>query len=272
MDDQMTGWIESAQGLIVQYGGQLVLAIVVLIIGLWVIGRITKGLRKTMDKKGVDASLAPFLESVLNALLKVMLVISVAGMVGVEMTSFVAVLGAGGLAVGLALQGSLGNFAGGVLILILKPFKVGDLIEFDGKMGFVREIQIFMTKIETFEHVIHIIPNAPLSGGTVSNYSEMPTKRQDWVFGISYTSDIDKAKSIIAELAAAEPRILQNPAPALFVSELADSSVNITLRVWVNNVDAPAAHTILAEQVKKAFDAQAISIPFPQMDVHMQTA
>lgn len=265
----MTGWIESAQGLIVQYGGQLLLAIVVLIVGLWLIGRITKELRKTMDNKGIDPSLAPFLESITGVLLKVMLVISVAGMVGIQMTSFVAVLGACGLAVGLALQGSLGNFAGGVLILILKPFKVGDLIEFDGNKGFVREIQIFMTKIETFEHVIHIIPNAPLSSGTVSNFSEMPTKRQDWVFGISYASDIDKAKSIIAELAAAEHKVLKDPAPDLFVSELADSSVNITLRVWVNNDDAPAAHTILAEKVKKAFDAQNISIPFPQVDVHM---
>jgi small conductance mechanosensitive channel len=133
----------------------------------------------------------------------------------------------------------------------------------------LREIQIFITKIETFERVIHIIPNIPLSYGTVSNYSELPIKRQDWVFGISYPSDIDQAKIIIAQLAASEVKVLNDPTPSLFVSDLADSSLNITLRVWVNNMDAPAAHTILDEKVKNGFDAQKISNPFPQMDVHM---
>lgn len=267
--EKINSYLDEGIALAIQYGGQIVLAIIVLIIGIALIKRVNRGLRKSMEKRKLDPSLRPFALSMIDAILKVLLVISIASMVGIEMTSFVAILGAAGLAVGLALQGSLSNFAGGVLILILKPFKVGDLIEFDGKLGFVREIQIFVTKIETFEHVVHIIPNAGLSSGSISNFSDKPNKRQDWVFGIGYGANIDKAKEILMELAGAENRILQDPAPQIFVSELADSSVNITLRVWVANEEAPAGSTILAEKVKKAFDQNGIGIPFPQLDLHL---
>ncbi len=262
-------YLDEGIALVLQYGGKIVLAIIVLIVGLAIIKRFNKAFKRNMEKRKLDPSLRPFLLSMTDALFKILLVISIAGMVGIEMTSFVAILGAAGLAVGLALQGSLSNFAGGVLILILKPFKVGDLIEFDGKLGFVKEIQIFVTKIETFEHVVHIIPNAGLAGGSLSNFSERPTKRQDWVFGISYSADIDKAKEILMELALADEKITKDPAPEIFVSELADSSVNLTLRVWIANEEAPAGSTILAEKVKKAFDQAQIGIPFPQMDLHL---
>jgi small conductance mechanosensitive channel len=267
--DEITNYLDDLVTIAFQYGGKIVLSIVVLIVGLAIIKRIGKGIAKSMEKRKLDPSLRPFMISLVDALLKVMLVISIASMVGIEMTSFVAILGAAGLAIGLALQGSLSNFAGGVLILILKPFKVGDLIEFSGNSGFVREIQIFVTKIETFEHVVHIIPNSGLATGSLSNFSEMPTKRQDWVFGIGYNADIDKAKEILLALATAEEKVANEPAPDLFVSELADSSVNITLRVWVSNEDAPAGSTILAEKVKKAFDANGVGIPFPQLDLHI---
>tara|TARA_R110000868_G_scaffold44816_3_gene149284 strand:+ start:438 stop:1262 length:825 start_codon:yes stop_codon:yes gene_type:complete len=267
--EQINNYLDKVIALVVQYGGRVVLAIIVLIVGLALIKRISRSMESTMVKRNLDPSLRPFIGTLLNALMKIMLVISIASMVGIEMTSFVAILGAAGLAVGLALQGSLSNFAGGVLILTLKPFKVGDLIEFSGKTGFVREIQIFVTKIETFEHVIHIIPNAPISSGTLTNYSEMPTKRQDWVFGISYGANIDLAKETLMRIAQEEERIAQDPVPQLFVSELGDSSVNITLRVWVQNQDAPAGSTIIAEKVKKAFDAAGVGIPFPQLDLHI---
>jgi small conductance mechanosensitive channel len=266
---EINKYLDQAIDLIVQYGGRVVLAIVVLILGLAIIKRIGRSVTRTMTKRNLDPSLRPFIGSMLNALMKIMLVISIASMVGIEMTSFIAILGAAGLAVGLALQGSLSNFAGGVLILTLKPFKVGDLIEFNGKTGFVREIQIFVTIIETFEHVVHIIPNAPISSGTLTNFSDMPTKRQDWVFGISYGASIDTAKETLMAIAKADTSIEQDPAPQLFVSELADSSVNITLRVWVKNEDAPAGSTIIAEKVKKAFDAAGVGIPFPQLDLHL---
>jgi small conductance mechanosensitive channel len=267
--EQINNYLDKVIALIVQYGGRVVLAIIVLIVGLALIKRISRSMESTMVKRNLDPSLRPFIGTLLNALMKIMLVISIASMVGIEMTSFVAILGAAGLAIGLALQGSLSNFAGGVLILTLKPFKVGDLIEFNGKTGFVREIQIFVTKIETFEHIIHIIPNSPISSGTLTNYSEMPTKRQDWVFGISYGANIDLAKETLMRIAQEEERVAQEPAPQLFVSELGDSSVNITLRVWVQNQDAPAGSTIIAEKVKKAFDAAGVGIPFPQLDLHI---
>jgi small conductance mechanosensitive channel len=221
-----------------------------------------------MVKRNLDPSPRPFVGTLLNAMMKIMLVISIASTVGIEITSFVAILGAADLAIGFALQGSLSNFAGGALILTLKPYKVGDLIEFSGKTGFVREIEIFVTKIETFEHIIHIIPNNQISSGTLTNYSEMPTKRQDWVFGISYGAKIDLAKETLLRIALKEVRVLQYPTPQLLVSDLADSSANITVRVWVKNKVAPAGSTIIAEKVKKTFGAMGVGIPFPQLDLH----
>lgn len=255
--------------LIITYGGRLVLAILVLIIGLSIIKRITNVFRKTLTKREVDASLIPFLSSLINALLKVMLVISIASMVGIEMTSFVAVLGAAGLAVGLALQGSLSNFAGGVLILILKPFKVGDFIEGAGNSGTVREIQIFYTYLTTPTGQEIMVPNGSLSNNSIVNYSYNNTRRLDMTFGIGYGDDIDKAKAILHEIAAAETRFLDEQGITIFVEALADSSVNIRLRGWLNNGDYWDVLNNLNEKVKKAFDEAGVGIPFPQMDLHL---
>ncbi len=255
--------------LVVRYGASLLLAIITLIVGLWVVKRIVKLIDKTMDKRDVDASLRPFLRSIVAALLKVMLIISVAGMVGIEMTSFVAVLGAAGLAVGLALQGSLSNFAGGVLILLLKPFKVGDFIEADGISGTVREIQIFYTYITTVQNQEVIVPNGDLSNNAIKNYSFHDTRRMDLTFGIGYTDDMDKAKGILRELVEAESNILKEPAYDIFVEELADSSVNYRVRAWAKTSNFWPIVNNFPERVKKAFDEAGIGIPFPQMDVHL---
>lgn len=254
--------------LILIYGGRLLLAIIVLIVGLWLVKRFVTIIGKGLDKRNVDPSLKPFLKSILGALLKIMLFISVAGMVGVEMTSFIAVLGAAGLAVGLALQGSLSNFAGGVLILLLKPFKVGDFIEGAGHAGTVHEIQIFYTYLTNPSNQEIIIPNGKLSNDSVKNYSFHATRRMDMTYGISYADDIDKAKAILWQLVEAEERFMEDPAKQIFVEALADSSVNFKVRVWTKNSDYWDIFNNFSEKVKKAFDAAGVSIPFPQRDVH----
>ncbi len=267
--DKIQDYLDQSWDMIITYGGNLVLALVVLIIGLSVIKRLTKTFRKTLQKREVDESLVPFLSSLVNALLKVMLVISIASMVGIEMTSFVAILGAAGLAVGLALQGSLSNFAGGVLILILKPFKVGDVIEGGGVSGSVREIQIFYTFLTTPTGQEIMVPNGSLSNNSIVNYSFNATRRLDMTFGIGYADDMDKAKSILHEIAAAEKRFLDDKGITIFVEALADSSVNIRLRAWTKNEDYWDVLGGLNEIVKKAFDEAGIGIPFPQMDLHL---
>jgi small conductance mechanosensitive channel len=199
----------------------------------------------------------------------VALFISVAGMVGIEMTSFIAILGAAGLAVGLALQGTLQSFAGGVMILLFKPFKVGDVLEAQGYVGSVKEIQIFNTIMATPDNKIIIIPNGSLANSSMTNYSTMDTRRVDFSFGIGYDDDFDKAKEIIKGLIDADERILKDPAPFVRVGELADSSVNITTRVWVNAPEYWNVHFDMIENVKRSFDKEKISIPYPQMDVHL---
>lgn len=264
-------YLDDIMGLVVQYGGRVVLAVVVLIIGLFVIRKLVSVFRKTLKKREVDVSLTPFLTTIVGVLLKVMLLISIASMVGIEMTSFIAVLGAAGLAVGLALQGSLANFAGGVLILILKPFKVGDFIEGAGHMGTVREIQVFYTYLTTPSGQEIVIPNAKLSNDSVTNYSFNPSRRLDMTFGIGYGDDIDKAKGILQELAEAEERFLEEQGINIFVEALADSSVNLRLRAWTSIEDFWDIYNNFNEKVKKAFDQQGVGIPFPQRDIHLVT-
>ncbi|MEL7006730.1 MAG: mechanosensitive ion channel domain-containing protein, partial [Bacteroidota bacterium] len=250
-------------------GPALVGAILTLIIGLWVIGLITKAIRKGFDKRGVDPSLAPFLVSLINAILKIMLVISVIGMIGIEMTSFVAILGAAGLAVGLALQGTLQNFAGGVIILILKPFKVGDFIDAAGYTGTVNEIQIFNTILKTPDNKTIIIPNGALANSSMTNFSTEELRRVDFTFGIGYGDDVDKAKSAIQKLIDNDDRILKDPAPFVAVSALADSSVNFVVRVWAQSSDYWGIHFDMNENVYKTFGEEGLNIPFPQMDIHL---
>ena len=267
--EKMEEYRDQAYDLVIQYGTQLVLALVVLLIGLWIINRIVAMSKRAMAKRNVDESLRPFLGSIIKALLTVMLVISVASMVGVEMTSFIAVLGAAGLAVGLALQGSLSNFAGGVLILILKPFKVGDFIEASGISGTVREIQIFYTYVTTPQNQEVVIPNGDLSNHAIKNYSYHDTRRIDMTFGIGYTDDIDKAKDILQGIVESDSKVIKDKGITIFVEALADSSVNFRVRVWTTNADYWDVVNAMNEKVKKAFDKAEVSIPFPQRDVHV---
>ncbi len=258
-----------AMDFILEFGPKLIGAIVVLIIGLWIIKAITKASDRLMVKSDVDDSLRPFMKSLFGSLLKVMLVISIMGMMGIEMTSFIAILGAVGLAVGMALSGTLQNFAGGVMILIFKPFKVGDVIEAQGYTGGVKEIQIFVTILTTPDNKTIIIPNGGLSNGSMINYSTQANRRVDWVVGVSYGEDIEKVRGVINKLVAADQRILKDPAPFVKVGELADSSVNFTVRAWVNAADYWDVFFDMNENVYTTFEKEGIGIPFPQMDVHV---
>jgi small conductance mechanosensitive channel len=262
--------IESLKAFAMDYGLKLVGAIVVLIIGLWVIRGITRGTGKFLSKRNIDPSLVPFLRSITSILLKVLLIISVMGMVGIQMTSFIAILGAAGLAVGLALSGTLQNFAGGVLILILKPYKVGDFIDAAGVKGSVFEIQIFTTILKTPDNVTITIPNGSLVNAIVTNYSTQPTRRVDWTFGIAYGDSVEKAKEVLMRLIKDDKRIKDDPAPFLALSELADSSVNIVVRVWVESGDYWGVFFEMNQKVYNEFAKEGLNIPFPQMDVHLQ--
>lgn len=251
------------------YGLKFVLAIVVLVLGLIIIKALTKGLVRIMKKGNVDASLIPFLKSLVSVTLKVLLIISIMSMIGIQMTSFIAVLGAAGLAVGLALQGTLQNFAGGVIILLFKPYKVGDYITTQGYSGTVKAIQIFTTILTTPDNQTIIIPNSPIAINPLTNYSTQETRRVDFTFGIGYSDDIDKARIVIMNIINSDERILKDPEPMVKVSNLGDSSVDFVTRVWVKSGDYWSVFFDTTEKVKKAFDGEGISIPFPQQDVHL---
>lgn len=252
-----------------EYGVKLVGALIVLIVGFQLIGWFSKWLRNAFEKRNIDASLRPFIVSLLSNLLKALLLISVLSMLGIQMTSFIAILGAAGLAIGLALSGTLQNFAGGVIILLFKPFKVGDFITAEGYSGTVEEIQIFVTMLKTPQNVTIIIPNSGLATNSLTNFSAKPIRRVDWTFGIAYGDSYDKAKQVLLGLINADERIHKDPAPFIVLSELGDSSVNITVRVWANSSDFWAVFFDMNEKVYKAFATEGINIPFPQMDVHL---
>jgi small conductance mechanosensitive channel len=268
MENINTYW-EEYSPLIIQYGTNLLYALVVLIIGLWIVKAITNSSKKMMLKSNLDASLVPFLSSLINTLLKAMVVISALGMLGIEMTSFIAILGAAGLAVGMALSGTLQNFAGGVMILIFKPFKVGDFINAQGHSGTVKEIQIFNTILNTPDNKIIIIPNGGLSTGSMTNFSAMETRRVDWTFGVAYGDNADKAISVLKDLLAKDERILKDPEAFVALSELADSSVNFVVRAWVKSGDYWGVFFDMNKKVYETFEKEGLSIPFPQMDVHL---
>lgn len=257
-----------AVDLIMSWGPKLVLAIVLLIVGIIVINAFSRFLRKVMKKRDVDPTLVPFLMGLISTLLKIMLIISVVDIVGVKTTSFVAVLGAAGLAVGLALQGSLSNFAGGVLIMIFKPYKVGDYIQAQGEAGTVRAVQIFNTVLNTPDNRRVIIPNGAVSGGTITNFSVEETRRMDLIFGIGYDDDLEKAKNVLKEMTASDERLLTDPAPFIGVSELGDSSVNLVVRIWCKKEDYWDIHFDWQNNVKLRFDKENITIPYPQRTIH----
>ncbi|KAA3610626.1 MAG: mechanosensitive ion channel family protein [Calditrichaeota bacterium] len=267
--NNLQAYTDQAIEMAMLYGPKLVLAILTLTIGLWIIKIVMRGVDKTMKHSQTDESLRRFLVSLGQIFLKAMLLISVAGMIGIEMTSFIAVLGAAGLAVGLALQGSLSNFAGGVLILLFKPYKVGDVIEAAGYTGKAHAIQVFNTVLKTPDNKTIIIPNGVLSNASITNYSTEATRRVDMSFGIGYADDIPKAKSMLIDLLSKDERVLADPEPFVVVGELADSSVNFTVRAWCNSADYWGIYFDMQEKVKLEFDKAGLSIPFPQQDVHV---
>lgn len=252
-----------------EYSPKIIGGIIVLLIGLWITKLITKSVGKALAKSKLDQSLVPFLKSLTNIILKILVVITVMGMIGIQMTSFIALIGAAGLAVGLALSGTLQNFAGGVIILILKPFKVGDFIEAQGFSGTVKEISIFATMLNTGDKKLIIIPNGPLSTGPLTNFSAEPQRRVDWKFGMAYGDDVENFKKAINDFFAEDTRILKEPASFIGLSELGDSSVNFTVKAWVNSADYWDVFFNINEKVYTKFGDYKLNIPFPQMDVHL---
>ncbi len=246
-----------------EYGIKVIGAIVIWIIGSWVIKKLINAAGKLMAKRDYDESLKKFLLNLIGWVLKILLILAILSQLGVETTSFAAILAAGGLAVGMALQGSLANFAGGVLLMIFKPIKIGDLIEAQGELGVVKEIEIFTTKITTPENKEVIIPNGPLSNGNITNYTSEGKLRVDLTIGIGYDEDIKKAKSVLIDVLTSNPKVLKDPAPSVNVSELADSSVNLAVRPYASVADYWDVYFGTLEQCKEALDKAGIEIPYP---------
>jgi small conductance mechanosensitive channel len=244
-------------------------ALLILFIGFKLANLITKKLTKLMDKNDIDSSLKPFLSSVISWALKVSVVIAAASSAGIQTTSFLAILGTAGLAIGMALQGSLSNFAGGVLILILKPFKVGDVIKAQGFVGCVEKITTFSTFLKTPDNQVISLPNAGLANSPIVNINKENTRRVDFTFGIGYNDNIKEAKDILAKIVDNNSKVLDAPDTQIVVGELADSSVNIIVRAWVNTPDYWDVYFEVMETVKIDFDKNNISIPFPQTDIHI---
>ena len=271
---QSISWFDSATNWLTTNGlsfcVSLLGALAFLFIGFWVSKLIVKALRKMMVRKNSDPGLISFVSSLANIALKIMIIISVMGMVGIQMTSFIAVLGAAGIAVGMALQGTLSNFASGVMILIFKPYKVDDYIEANGVAGVVKEIQIFNTIITTVDNKTIIVPNGSLATNTLTNYSKQPIRRVDWTVGVSYGTDFNVAKESIMRILNADSRVLKDPEIFVSITSLSDSSVDIVVRVWVNSPDYWDVYFDFYNTVYAKFNEEGISFPFPQMDVHIK--
>ncbi len=255
--------------LVIEYAPRVAGGIALLIVGFIVIRVIKKNLTRVLGKSKLDNALIPFIKGVVSFLLNILLFLSVMPIFGIEMISFSALLASAGLAVGMALSGTLQNFAGGVILLILKPFKPGDFIEAQGYTGIVNEIHIFNTLLTTPDNKVVYIPNGGLSTGSMINYSKEDTRRVDWTFGIAYGDDVKKAKAVLLELCNNDERILNDPPSFVALSKLADSSVNFVVRAWVKTQDYWDVHFDMNEKVYEAFNKAGLNIPFPQMDVHI---
>jgi small conductance mechanosensitive channel len=272
MDTHTQPWIDAGYNIIIEFGPKLIAAILIWIIGSMIIKIMLKSIVRVMHKRGYDENLKKFLSNLISWALRLLLVIVVLGAVGIETTSFAAVLASAGLAIGLALQGSLGNFAGGVLIIIFKPIKIGDLIEAQGEIGVVKEIEIFTTKLIGLSNKEIIIPNGTLSNGNIINYTTEGTRRVDLVYGVSYDSDIKQTKEVIMNVLTSHPKILKDPAPGVTVLELADSSVNFAVRPWCNTEHYWDVYFDVTENVKEALDAAGIEIPYPHtVEIHKKS-
>jgi small conductance mechanosensitive channel len=251
------------------YGVRVIAALVIFIVGRWVAKGVRNLIRRIMTRSQVDETLVSFVCNLSYVAFLAFVIVAAIHRLGIQTTSFIAIVGAAGLAIGLALQGSLANFAAGVLMIIFHPFKVDDYIEGGGTAGTVEDIQIFTTQLKSPDNKTIIVPNAKLLGDNIVNYSTKGTRRVDLSFGIGYDDDIDKARAAIREIIDQDDRVLKDPEPAIFVSELADSSVNFAVRVWAKAADYWGIYFDTTEAVKKRFDADGISIPFPQRDVHV---
>lgn len=251
-------------------GIKLAISIAVIVIGFWLANKLSKTVRKVLTKKDTDASLVGFLSSLTSTGLKILVLVTAITQLGVEMTSFIAILGAAGFAIGMAFSGTLANFAGGVMILFFKPFKIGDYVNMQGEEGTVEEVLIFNTILSTIDNKIVILANGAVANGTIVNYTKAENRRVDWSFGIAYGDDLQVAKELLNKFIAEDIRILKSPAPFVGLGELGDSSVNLATRAWVNHSDYWDVHFDMNERVYNEFGAAGLSIPFPQMDVHVQ--
>lgn len=252
-----------------QLGWTIIKALIVFLVGRLFINLLNKLVRKILSKRDIDPSIKTFVGSLVNVSLTILLIISVVGALGVQTASFAALLASAGVAVGMALSGNLSNFAGGLIILLLKPYKVGDYVESQGVGGTVREIQMFHTVLVTADNKVIYIPNGALSSGVVTNFSNMDKRRVDWTFGVDYGSDYEKVKQVIESVLAKDPRIISEPAaPFIALTALANSSVNIVVRVWVNSPDYWGVYFDINKNIYATFNEEGIGFPFPQLTVH----
>lgn len=265
----MENYFVMLQNYATEYGIKLIGAVAILVIGLWLAKLVAKSFNKALIKREVDPTLIKFFTAIVRVILIIFVILAAISQVGIETTSLVAIIGAAGLAVGFALQGSLSNFASGVMLIIFRPIKVGDYIEGGGMSGTVEEIGIFVTVLNSPDNRVIFVPNSKLTGDNIVNYSMKDTRRVDLTFGIGYSDDIDKAKKAIGEVLNGNSKILSDPAPNVKLHELADSSVNFIVRPWVNSADYWSVYWELTEVIKKKFDEENIEIPFPQRDVHL---
>ncbi len=269
------GWFNMDKGsiakILVEMGVKIAMAIAVLVIGFWLAKQLSRGLERLLKARETDPSLTSFLRSLTSIGLKVLIIVSAITQLGVEMTSFVALLGAAGLAIGMAFSGTLSNFAGGVMILLFKPFKVGDFIHTQGEEGFVKEILIFNTILTTFDNKVIILANGAVANNTIVNYTKALKRRVDWTFGIAYGDDLKKAKELFEKFMKEDPRILQEENNFSTIGSLGDSSVNIAVRAWVKAEDYWDVYFDMNERAYNEFGAAGLSIPFPQVDVHMKS-
>ncbi len=265
-------WIDTAElaKMLTAYAPKVAGALLTLLIGFWMVGRVARLIRKTMEKSKIDDSVAPFLSSLISVGLKILVLLTVARMFGIETTSFVAIFTALAFAIGTALQGGLGHFASGVLVLIFKPYKVGDLVVVGGQQGRVKEIQVFNTVLATLDNKRIIVPNGLVTSNIITNISGQGTIGVELTFSISYTSNIDKAREIILEVGKTCPYILNDPAQRVVVASLANNSVDLATRPFCQSEHYWETYFYMNENVKKAFDREGISIPFPQVDVHVR--
>lgn len=270
IDQVMNGdLVAKAYALGTEFGIKLITALIIFVIGRWVARWLAGLVQKGMAKAGTDSTLGGFLRNIVYIGLLTFVVLAAVAQLGVQTTSFIAVLGAAGFAVGLALQGSLANFAAGVLIIVFRPFKVGDFVEAAGIAGVVEAIQIFTTTLRTGDNKTIVVPNGQITSGTIVNYSAKDTRRVDLVFGVGYGDDLDKVRRVIGQVLAEDERVLKEPEATIGVLELADSSVNFAVRPWVKTADYWPVYFDINEKIKKRFDDEGITIPFPQQDVYL---